>query len=313
MSRTTPASTLGKALGIAALSAIAWGTLVERQLFTIRRHSLPVLTPGSRPVRVLHFSDLHLAPWQNRKMKWMRSLAQLAPDLVINTGDAMGHTEALPMLQHTLEPFAGIPGVFVNGSNDYYGPILKNPLKYLLEPSRASTRKRDMNTEALTTFYTDSLGWTDLNNTATTLEARGNTIELFGLNDPHIHFDDTAAMDASVAALRKTEQSQKQSIATRLGVVHAPYKAALDALLAQDAEAIFAGHTHGGQVCIPGIGALTTNSDLPKHQAKGLSVWFDKQRAAFLNVSAGLGHSIYAPVRFACLPEVSLITLTAPR
>lgn len=313
MGSASPLAGLGKALGFAAAGALAWGTLVERQLFTIRRHSIPVLTPGSTPVRVLHISDLHLAPWQTRKMRWVRSLANLEPDLIVNTGDALGHPEALPMLRHTLEPFAGIPGVFVHGSNDYYGPRAKNPFKYLQEPSRLSTREVDMDTAALVAFYTDELGWTDLNNTAATLTTRGNTIELFGLNDPHIHYDDETAMDAALTALRKVEKSRKQSPATRIGVVHAPYRAALDALLDHDAETIFAGHTHGGQVCIPGIGALTTNSDLPRHQAKGLSVWFNRQRAAFLNVSAGLGHSIYAPVRFACPPEVSLITLTAPR
>lgn len=302
-----------KAVGIASLGALIWGTLIERQLFAIRRHSLPVLQPGTAPIRVLHISDLHLAPWQNRKMQWVRSLAQLAPDLIVSTGDSMGHLEALPMLRHTLEPFAGIPGVFVYGSNDYYGPKLKNPLKYLQQPSRLSTRERDIDNAALTALLTDEFGWVDLNNSAARIAARGQLVELFGLNDPHIHYDDESAMEAALTALRKTQVSAKQKPVTRLGVVHAPYRSALDALLEQGAEVIFAGHTHGGQVCVPGIGALTTNCDLPRQQAKGLSVWFSKKRAAFLNVSAGLGHSIYSPVRFACRPEVSLITLTAPR
>jgi predicted MPP superfamily phosphohydrolase len=305
--------TVARAIGIASLGALLWGTLIERQLFTVRRHSLPVLSPGSAPIRVLHISDLHLAPWQNRKMQWVRSLAQLAPDLIVSTGDSMGHLEALPMLRHTLEPFAGIPGAFVYGSNDYYGPKLKNPLKYLQEPSRLSTREKDIDNAALTALLTDELGWVDLNNSAARVTARGSQVELFGMNDPHIHYDDESAMDAALTALRKTQVSAKQTPVTRLGAVHAPYRSALDALLDEGAEVIFAGHTHGGQVCIPGVGALTTNCDLPRQQAKGLSVWFSQKRAAFLNVSAGLGHSIYSPVRFACRPEVSLITLTAPR
>lgn len=304
---------VAKAVGIASLGALIWGTLIERQLFTVRRHSLPVLSPGSAPIRVLHISDLHLAPWQNRKMQWVRSLAQLAPDLIVSTGDSMGHIEALPMLRHTLEPFAGIPGVFVFGSNDYYGPMLKNPLKYLQEPSRLSTREKDIDNAALTALLTNEFGWVNLNNSAARVTARGSQVELFGLNDPHIHYDDESAMDAALTALRKTQVSAKRTPVTRLGVVHAPYRSALDALLDEGAEVIFAGHTHGGQVCVPGIGALTTNCDLPRQQAKGLSVWFSQKRAAFLNVSAGLGHSIYSPVRFACRPEVSLITLTSPQ
>lgn len=72
---------------------------------------------------------------------------------------------------------------------------------------------------------------------------------------------------------------------------------------------IFAGHTHGGQVRVPGFGALVANCDIPLPQARGLSDWTHGGKTIPLNVSAGLGHSIYAPVRFACRPEASLITL----
>ena len=75
-------------------------------------------------------------------------------------------------------------------------------------------------------------------------------------------------------------------------------------------DLVLSGHTHGGQVRIPRYGALVTNSDLPRSQASGLSLWKHAMRAAYLNVSAGLGTSIYAPVRFACKPEAVLLTLT---
>ena len=117
--------------GVAALGAGAmiWGTLVERKLFTLRRVTVPVLPPGAAPIRVLHLSDLHLAPFQHRKQRWVRALARLKPDLVVDTGDNLGHTDAYDALEHTLEPFRGTPGVFVNGSNDYWAPSFKNPLK----------------------------------------------------------------------------------------------------------------------------------------------------------------------------------------
>jgi predicted MPP superfamily phosphohydrolase len=72
---------------------------------------------------------------------------------------------------------------------------------------------------------------------------------------------------------------------------------------------IFAGHTHGGQVCLPGGRALTTNCDLPTSQASGLSQWGHAGRSSYLNVSAGLGTSIYAPVRLFCPPEAVLVSL----
>ena len=82
----------------------------------------------------------------------------------------------------------------------------------------------------------------------------------------------------------------------------------LSGLVDLGADAIFAGHTHGGQVCVPGYGALVTNCDIPREQVKGLSTWTSRGRSAALHVSAGLGTSIYAPVRFACPPEATLLT-----
>ncbi len=302
------------ALGLTAAGILLWSTVIERQLFTVRRHTLPLLAEGAEPIRMLQLSDLHLAPWQARKIDWVRSLAELRPDLVVLTGDLLGHLQARPMLLRALAPLAEIaPTVFVHGSNDYYGPILKNPFKYLMAPSRLSTRVPDMDTEALTAGL-EGLGAIDLNNSAARLELRGTRIELLGLNDPHIRYDDASAMRAALGALYAEDGVETpEEIPLRLGVVHAPYQEALGELLDDGAQLILAGHTHGGQVRVPGVGALTANCDLPTAQARGLSVWYDAHRAAFLNVSAGLGNSIYAPVRFACRPEASLITLEAAR
>ncbi|GAA1603140.1 metallophosphoesterase [Leucobacter chromiireducens] len=294
------------ALGAAAAGVTLWATVIERQLFTVRRHTLPILPEGAAPIRILQLSDLHLAPWQSRKIDWVRSLAELRPDLVVLTGDLMGHLEARHALIHALRPLAEqAPTVFVHGSNDYYGPRFKNPVKYLLEPSRLSTRVPDIDNVALTAGL-EGLGAINLNNTAARLEVQGTTLDLLGLNDPHIRYDDVAAMRAELEAL---PAAQAQPV--RLGVVHAPYQEALGELLRDETALILAGHTHGGQVRVPGVGAMTSNCDLPTTQARGLSVWHDAHRAAFLNVSAGLGNSIYAPVRFACRPEASLLTLEA--
>ncbi len=310
MSRLNPR--LGRGLLAVAAGVTAWATLVEPQLFTVRRFSLPVLPEGSAPLRVLQLSDLHLAPWQHRKIAWVRRLAELSPDLLVLTGDQMGHQFARGPLLHALQPFAerGTAGVFVHGSNDYFSPIVKNPLNYLSGPSRVRGRQPDLDTAALTRGY-EAFGFMDLNNAATQLSLRGVDLELLGLGDPHIRLDDPDALDASVAAAATEPESTSHPV--RLGVVHAPYQRALGALLDRGVDAIFAGHTHGGQVRVPGVGALTANCDVPLDQARGLSVWYDAERAAFLHVSAGLGASIYSPIRFACRPEASLITLEPVR
>ena len=299
-----------KVLGAAALGALAWGTLVEPRLFTVRRHSLPLLPAGAHPLRILQLSDLHLAPWQTGKVDWVRGLVELRPDLVVLTGDQMGHLEARGALLHAFESFAdaGIPGVFVHGSNDYYGPIAKNPFNYLRAPSRLATRMPDLDNAALTRGLLD-LGLIDLNNSATRMTLRGTDVELFGLGDPHIRYDDPVRMRSARQALEADHPATPDTV--QLGVVHAPYQRALNELLDDGAGLILAGHTHGGQVRLPGLGALTANCDLPVRQARGLSVWYDAEHAAYLNVSAGLGGSLYANVRFACRPEASLITLEA--
>ena len=118
------------AVAAAGAAAFAWGSLVERNRFTVRRERLPILAPGATPIRVLHLSDLHMAPWQRMKQAWIASLVDLEPDLVVNTGDNLGHVDGLLGVRRALEPFAGIPGAYVNGSNDYFGPVLKNPFNY---------------------------------------------------------------------------------------------------------------------------------------------------------------------------------------
>ncbi|MGJ4846319.1 metallophosphoesterase [Leifsonia sp. Le1] len=315
----------GTALGVlaaAGAAAFAWGSLVERRLFTLRRVTVPVLPAGAESIRVLHLSDLHMAPWQHDKQEWVRSLADLKPDLIVDTGDNLGHADGLTGIERAFERFQGIPGVFAHGSNDYFGPQRKNPLKYFVAPStkKASTAPR-LDNAALTSYFR-SLSWLDLNNAAGAVDVRGTHLEFFGVNDPHIHFDRVEAIPGALDELRENDPYGEDALwpqdaprparpTVTLGVTHSPYRRVLDAFVTYGASMIFAGHTHGGQVCVPGFGALVTNCDIPRSQVKGLSIWRHAFRSAFLNVSAGLGTSIYAPVRFACRPEATLVTLTA--
>jgi len=96
-----------------------------------------------------------------------------------------------------------------------------------------------------------------------------------------------------------------------IGVTHAPYRRVIDAMAYDGLDLILAGHTHGGQVAIPGYGALVSNCDLDPRRAKGLSRHSAGGHTAWMHVSAGLGTSPYAPIRFACPPEATLLTLVA--
>lgn len=274
-----------------------WGFLIERNLFTVRTEQLPILASGSKPIRVLHISDLHLAPWQKRKQAWIAKLAALKPDLVIDTGDNLGHRDAIRPALESLEPLLKVPGVFVNGSNDYHAPELRNPLAYLSKPSSPS-HKEVIETTRMTDVF-EAKGWLNLNNKSGVLNISGTRIGFLGLDDPHDEL-----------AWYETLDQQRSDIGSQdlvIGVAHAPYLRVIKEFGDRGAELVFAGHTHGGQVCLPGIGALITNCDLPARNAKGLSL----HGRTWLNVCAGLGTSIFAPIRLFCRPEVRLLTLVA--
>lgn len=312
-SRNGAVGTAGLALGVVAAGALAWGTLVERNRFTLRTHTIPVLQPGARSLTVLHFSDFHMAPWQRAKQEWVRGLAVYEPDLIVDTGDNLGHERGLDGIEYALEPFRGVPGVFVHGSNDYHGPMAKNPFTYFTAPSKVRHSEPNLDTAALTAFF-EGLGWLDLNNTARAMSIKGSRLEFLGVNDAHIGWDKLERIPGAMDEMRENvgwadEEGGPNPVT--IGLTHSPYQRVLNSLVNNDAELILAGHTHGGQVCVPMYGALVTNCDIPPDQVSGLSLWKHARRTAYLNVSAGLGTSIYAPVRFACPPEATLLTLVA--
>ena len=270
-----------------------WGIFIERFIYIVRKESIKVLPSGSNPITVLQIGDIHMAPWQKSKQRFIQSLAKLPIDLVVNTGDNLGHQKAIPSLLQALEPLLAKPGVFVNGSNDYFGPVMKNPFGYIFHTSHAPNSAR-LDTATMTNAFEQS-GWVDLNNKTSQLVVSGNKIRFIGLDDFHIGYSDSSRLS--------------ESPDFTIALTHAPYLEAIETLTKLDAELIFAGHTHGGQVRIPFLGALTTNSDLPNRHARGLSGWDFEGKKSILSVVAGLGNSIFAPVRFACFPEVRLITL----
>lgn len=302
------------AAGATALGAAVWGTCIERFLFTVRLHTLAVLPAGAPSVTVLHLSDAHMAPWQHRKQDWIARVAEkVQPDLVVNTGDNLGHAGGLAGIRTAFEPLRGVPGVFVHGSNDVVGPSARNPLLYFQGPSQREFRAEELDTPAMDAYFTADLGWTGLNNAATSLEVAGLRIDAFGVSDAHRDWDDLDALPEALAALHPARPFGRVRPAdVTLGVTHAPYRRVLDRFVELGAGAILAGHTHGGQVRVPFTAkALVANCDIPLDQARGLSSWSHAGHTVPLNVSAGLGHSIYAPVRFGCRPEVSVLTLRA--
>lgn len=288
---------------IAAAAAGLTYAVAETRAFTLRHATVPVLAPGAEPLRVLHLSDTHMTPGQRLKQQWLRSLAELEPDLVVNTGDNLAHLDAVPSVLRAYGDLLDVPGVFVFGSNDYFSPVRKNPVNYLKGGTGTSAggfvlRQPDLPFDELRAAFTQR-GWTDLSNQHGDVEVAGRRLSFVGVDDPHLEYDvlDDKPADATADLA--------------IGVAHAPYLRVLDRWNSLGYPLILAGHTHGGQLRIPFYGALVTNCDLDRARARGLHTHqADGHEPSWLHVSAGLGTSPYTPVRFACRPEATLLTLT---
>ncbi len=273
--------------------------VVERNWFVLRRFEIPVLPPGTGPLRVLHISDAHLTPGRKRLMSWIRSLDGLDPHLVVNTGDSIAHRESVQLFLDSLGPLLGRPGAFVLGSNDLYAPRPGNPAMYLRGTSSRKQRKTvpDLPWEKLRDGLA-AAGWLDLNNKRGQLATGGLDIALAGVHDSHINRDRYAEVAGRA----------DPGADLRLGIMHSPEPRLLDRFAHDGYDLLLAGHTHGGQLCLPWYGTLVTNCGLERQRARGLHR-HPVGGQAWLHVSAGLGTSPWAPARFACRPEASLLTL----
>jgi uncharacterized protein len=289
-------------VGGVGVGCLAYAGLYEVNAFRLRRVTVPVLPSGALPIRVLHVSDVHMTPSARARQRWLSSLRALEPDLVINTGDNLAHEEAVPYVLDSFGRLLDRPGVYVWGANDYYAPKFRNPLRYLKGPSRSDRLpERTLPWQDLGRGFKEA-GWIDLTHTRASLEIKGVRLGFRGTDDAHIDQDRYAEVAGPI---------DHDEIDVAIGVTHAPYRRVIDAMAYDGHDLIIAGHTHGGQVCVPFYGALVTNCDLDTRRAKGLSKHSAGGRTAWMHVSAGVGTSPYAPIRFACPPEATLLTLTS--
>lgn len=278
------------------VAGIAYASVIERNAFVVREATMPVLSPGSSPLKVLHISDIHMRPGQRRKQAWLRDLASLEPDLVVNTGDNLAHPKAVPAVVQALGDLLSVPGVFVFGSNDYFAPRLKNPANYLTKPTHR-IHGEPLPWQDMRAAFTER-GWLDLTHTRRDLDVAGLRIAAAGVDDPHLSRDRYPTIEGAADPTANLT----------LGLTHSPEPRVLDRFAADGYQLVMAGHTHGGQLCLPFYGAIVTNCELDRSRVKGPSRWGARTQ---LHVSAGIGTSPFAPLRFCCRPEATLLTLVA--
>lgn len=281
------------ALGVVAVLCVAYGVLVERRAYRLVRRGLAIL-PSEGPaaaLTILHLSDIHFVRSDARKSAFLASLPRA--DVTVVTGDLLAEPQAVETVVAALRPVRGRHASwFVLGSNDYYVPRPRNPFRYFVPAKRRRRRRRvqlGRSKELRAQLIAD--GWRDLTNLRDEIELDGLPVELLGLDDAHIRRQD----------LRLLPRTAPERFG--IAVMHSPDSAT--EAVACGYPLVIAGHTHGGQVRMPIVGALVTNSDLPRRLASGM-IRFD---GAFLHVSPGLGTSKYAPFRFLCPPEATLLEL----
>ena len=288
--------TLSRISVIAAVLAAAWAYFIEPNFYTVRREV--IARPNQKLLRILHLSDLHLTRKTAGLQNWLRTLEAEDPDLVVLTGDLISEAAAIDPLLDALEPLFDRPGVFVLGSNDYFAPVLKNPAKYLKSDDGERNHGAELPWQDLVSVL-EARGWVNLTNTQIMLEIDGIKLQIKGVDDPHLNRDDFSAISDSY-----------HGADFNLAIAHAPYIRVLDNFTDLGAQLLLAGHTHGGQLRVPGYGALVTNCDLDTKRARGLHPHSSKAgNTSLLNVSAGLGANPFTPVRFACRPEAVMLTV----
>lgn len=325
--------TLGYSLlgiGSTGLLALA-GALVHAHSYKLRRRSVVLPHPDraeASGLRILHISDMHLLVSNKKRRTFLRGLADTCPDFVVCTGDLIAEDVGIDAVLADLDELLQVPGAFVFGSNDYHAPAPRNPVRYLFG-STAKTAEESSNTATTSSLDTEKLragltagGWIDLNNRRETVSVGPWTLDLVGVDDPHI------GRDEMPPATDFTADDEASPYRIRIGVAHAPYIRVLDAFVDEGAQLIFAGHTHGGQVALPVVGALVTNCDLPTRYAHGMFEWPpeevitgdgailgwdtntpDGAGRAIVNVSAGIGTSPFTPFRTFCAPEAIQIDI----
>ena len=284
-----------RALALPVVGAAAY-SLWEARAYRLAVESVPA-EAGVPALNILHISDTHVTAANHKLQEWLERLPDLmdvTPDLVLTTGDMIDHTDGIDPLMKALEGIQGRLGrYYVLGSHDYYQSTLRgfvDGMAKLYRKGRVPLATRHNDTEQLETKLVAS-GWVSLMNTTEFVDTPAGRVRLTGMADPFMNRHSTAH-------IQRTSED-----AVAIGLVHSPEVVSEWALAGYDL--VLAGHTHGGQVCVPGWGALVTNSSLPPPMAAGLT----RVGSMWLHVSPGLGTGRFAPIRFARRPEATLLQL----
>lgn len=239
-----------------------------------------------------------MIPGQRAKIAWVSRLDSLEPDLVINTGDNLSDTRAVPFVLQALGPLLRRPGVFCFGTNDYWAPRLPNPFNYLVGKKNTPSYV-DLPWQGMRAAFVEH-GWQDANQARLEFKVGSVRLAVTGVNDPHHDLDD---YDAIAGAPNPDAD-------LTLALTHAPEPRVLQRFADDGYQLSCSGHTHGGQLCLPfpvaGSRSIVTNCGIDRPRAWGLHDFGPMK----MHVTNGLGQSKFVPFRFFCRPSATLLHIT---
>ena len=264
-------------VGVSLLKAILPPDRIMVTRRTIGMANLPSSLAG---LRVLHMSDLHWHPGSELARLLPAVAAQLAYDVAVYTGDFIDDDEGIAPIGAILERMPRARASFaVMGNHDYRG---------YRSGRTAAPRTRHNDIQRLRATLARR-GIMVLDNAAQPLGSE--SFYIAGVDDYTTgHADLDAALQAVPPGAATVLLSHHPDIVLDLG--------------ARRLGLILAGHTHGGQIRLPGVGAVVTHSALPRSHAMGLTRYHDVP----LFVTRGIGYS-GVDLRLGCAPEVALLTL----
>ena len=279
MNRAATTRATGIICGALAGAAFIEGFLREPFQLEVSRLTIasPWLPTGFDGMKIVQLSDLHIHHISRAYCTAIDVIRRERPDLVVITGDLVDHpeqTSACLAFLSDLRAAAGVPMVVVPGNWDHRAFPTKQSIAAWHKRIQAETGTRV------------------LANQNVVLHWHGDYMWLVGTDDPYFGHAD---LDASFRGVPDN--------AFALVLTHAPE--AFEELAQRPAvRLVLAGHTHGGQVRLPFIGALRVPSRYGTRFARGLFKLGD----TFFYVNAGMGMS-HLPIRFLCRPELTVLTL----
>ncbi|HEX8966403.1 MAG TPA: metallophosphoesterase [Chloroflexota bacterium] len=267
-----------------------------RPVFKRHRLRLPAAWPD---LSIVHISDLHVRRGDPRLLRAQRAaLEGLAPDLVCVTGDVCEKVEDIPLLIDLLRTTRPSIGTFVVlGNHEHNAPApahlrdkhRRGPWRligHLLGQFSPRVRSDGDDEGHAMADALRAAGFVVLHNEGQRVRRDGQSLWIAGCDSAWAgHADMLAAM------------AGRQPDEACLALIHEP-DLAFDAS-DQGADLVLAGHTHGGQVRLPFVGAPYTLRVDPRI---GIAAGFQRIESGLLHITAGLGHTI--PLRFGCPPEV---------